>query len=76
MTNLQEFILFFQKMGVQYRFMKYTDEELKHSPMYADELKETRQHLSVSQAHFCFDDYGGYLGALADDMGFFEPKGV
>lgn len=70
-TDLDMFIKFFDMMGITYD--KYPC--VKPSILPGDEEPaESVTHITVSQAIFCFDKDDNYLGALADDMGFFEPK--
>jgi hypothetical protein len=71
-TDYDKFKKFFAQEGVKVLYNMRSHGE----PMTGDEPKESKFRLSVSQAHFCFDKKKAFLGVLADEMGYFDKKGV
>lgn len=68
-TDFQKFDEFFKLLGVTVRYSANT-----HDYRHGDEPKSSVYRLSVSQAIFCFDKKGRYLGAVADELGNFERR--
>lgn len=42
--------------------------------LWGDMPLTTKSSLSIAQAIFCFDGNGRYLGAVADEMGYFQAR--
>ncbi len=63
MTDYEEFVAFFTCMGVG------LEEWRNEYGVYRGD-----HGISVAQTHFCFDADGRYIGALADEMGYFEKR--
>ena len=69
MTDLQRFESFFKEMGIGFH---PRPKRVTHFDKGA--IRQSTTFVSVTQNHFHFDRDGRYLGAEADEMGYFVPR--
>lgn len=72
MTEYEEFAAFFRRMGIEFVRVKNMFPDCRHG----QEPVESIYLLSVSQAHFCFDENEKYIGVVSDETGHFEPRRI
>lgn len=72
LDDISGFKEFFERMGhtIEVKPISVDGEKYLHGDM----PEETEQAFLLSQAIFCFDKNGTYLGVVADEMGFFIPS--
>lgn len=69
MSDLEKFKQFFDEMGIVFRPSPH------HVSKYdKGDLRKSKTVVSVTQCHFHFDEAENYLGAEADEMGYFIPR--
>lgn len=68
-TDFQAFDRFFHSMGVCRTYYKN-----KYDFRHGNEPKASVYNICVSQAIFCFDTEGKYMGTVADELGNFEGR--
>ena len=71
-TDIHAFHGFFIEHGVEFSCGPGYEGSMSEEDL--ERLPTARHSITVSQAHFYFDKDGRFVGTIADEMGFVEPR--